>query len=155
VNPDEAGGCAGAAPPDALPDALPSPSTSTVPMSKILRHLPELEGDEQVYVAQLLKPMTDEQAQQFAHVYRSRRKDETTILIMAAIGFAGVSGVQRFYLDQVGMGLLYLLTAGLCMIGTLLDMVRYKDLALRYNRQQADEVASMVEASYPDEDDEA
>lgn len=153
MDPDEAGQRreAPSRPPDVILPSYPRPS----PMSKILRYLPELEGDEQVYVAQLLKPMTDEQAQQFAHVYRSRRKDETTILIMAAIGFAGVSGVQRFYLDQVGMGLLYLLTAGLCMIGTLLDMIRYKDLALRYNRQQADEVASMVEASYPDEDDEA
>ncbi len=87
-------------------------------MSKVIKYLPEIEGDEQVFVARLLKDMTEEQAEQFANVYRTRRKDETTTLILAVLGFVVVAGVHRFYLGQIGMGLAYLLTAGFCFIGT-------------------------------------
>jgi len=42
------------------------------------------------------------------------------------------------------MGFLYLFTGGVCVIGTIIDIVNYKSLAYRYNRQQADEVAALV-----------
>ena len=74
--------------------------------------MPELTGDEQLHVAQWMKDMTDEQAQHFAHVYRQRRKDETTTLILALVGLVVVAGLHRFYLGQLGMGILYIFTAG-------------------------------------------
>jgi TM2 domain-containing membrane protein YozV len=55
-----------------------------------------------------------------------------------------VAGVHRFVIDEIGMGLLYLFTAGLCFIGTIVDVINYKSIAFRYNRKQADEVAAMV-----------
>lgn len=116
-------------------------------MSKVLRHLPEIDGDEQIAVARLLQSMTDAQAEQFAHVYRSRRKDPTLVLAFSLVGFLGVAGVQRFYLDQVGLGLVYLLTWGFCGLGTLIDAVRYKSIALTYNRERANEVAELVRAT--------
>lgn len=35
----------------------------------------------------------------------------------------GVIGIHRFYLGHIGMGILYLLTAGLCGIGVLVDLI--------------------------------
>lgn len=120
-------------------------------MSKVLRYLPEIDGDEQIAVARLLQSMTDAQAEQFAHVYRSRRKDPTLVLAFSLVGFLGVAGVQRFYLDQVGLGLVYLFTWGLCGLGTLLDAVRYKSIALAYNRERANDVAELVRATTSDD----
>ncbi|NBB74658.1 MAG: NINE protein [Bacteroidetes bacterium] len=123
-------------------------------MSKVLRYLPEIEDDEQLYVAQLITDMSDEQAKQFAYVYRERRREPIHILLLALVGFLGVAGAHRFYIDEIGMGVLYLLTGGLCVIGTIIDLFNYKDLAFRYNRRQADEVAALVGDAFPDDDEE-
>ena len=95
-------------------------------MANILQLLPELIGEEQAFVSALIKNMTDDEAYQFANVYRVRRKDPQTILLLTLVGFLGVAGVQRFIVDQIGMGILYLLTGGICMIGTIVDLVNYK-----------------------------
>lgn len=113
-------------------------------MSNVIEHLPELEGDEQLYVADLVNDLPDEKAQRFARVYRERRKDPQLILLLALVGFVAIAGVHRFVIDEIGMGLLYLFTAGLCFLGTIVDVVNYKDVAFRYNRQQADEVLALI-----------
>ncbi|PQJ35754.1 hypothetical protein BSZ35_15170 [Salinibacter sp. 10B] len=121
-------------------------------MSKILKHLPELEGDEQVEVARLLNKMNDRQAEHFARIYRSRRRDPIHVLILAAVGFVGIAGLQRLYMEEIGLGLVYVFTAGLCLIGTIYDIVKYQDLAFRYNREVAMEVAETVRTVYDEED---
>lgn len=113
-------------------------------MSKVLRYLPELEDDEQLYVAQLFQDMTHEQAEQFARIYHERRRDPIHILLLALVGFLGVAGVHRFFINEMGMGILYLLTGGLCAVGTIIDLFNYRGIAFRYNRRQADEVAALV-----------
>lgn len=118
-------------------------------MAKVIRYMPELDGEEQLYVAQLMKDMTEEQAEQFAHVYRQRRKDPTITLLTALLGFFVIAGVHRFILGQIGMGLLYLFTGGLCLIGTIVDLFNYKNLTYRYNRKQADEVAFLIRGALP------
>jgi TM2 domain-containing membrane protein YozV len=118
--------------------------------NRVLKHLPEIDGDEQMYVAQLMASMSDEQVEQFARIYRTRRRDETTVLMLTLLGFVLVAGVQRFYVDQLGMGILYLATAGFCGIGTLIDLVRYKKITLEYNRNEADQVAAIVKGAFPD-----
>jgi len=117
-------------------------------MSKVLKHLPELEGDEQVEVARLLNKMNDEQAEHFARIYRSRRRDPIHILILAAVGLVGVAGLQRLYLEQVGLGLVYLLTGGICLIGTIYDLVKFRDLTQQYNRDVGLSVAETVHQVY-------
>jgi len=124
-------------------------------MSKVLRHLPEIEGDEQVEVARLLNEMSDEQAEHFARIYRSRRRDPTHILLLAAVGLAGVAGLQRMYMEEVAIGLVYLVTGGLCLVGTVYDVIKYKELALRYNRNVAVEVAQTVQQMYDRADPDA
>jgi TM2 domain-containing membrane protein YozV len=113
-------------------------------MSNVLTHLPELEGDEQLYVAELINDLSDDEAKQFAHIYRERRQDPQMVLLLALVGFVGVNGVHRFVIDEIGMGLLYLFTGGICLIGTIVDVINYKSLAYRYNRKQAEEVAALV-----------
>ena len=113
-------------------------------MANILQLMPYLEGEELMYVQQLIKDFDDSRAQQFAAVYSSRRKDPTTVLILTLLGLLGIAGVQRFVLDQIGMGLLYLFTCGLCIIGTIVDLVNHKSLAFDYNQKVARQVAGMV-----------
>ena len=119
---------------------------------RITQYLPELKGEEQIYVARLMKPMDDAEARQFAAIYRERRKDPMTVLLLTLAGFVGIAGINRFFLEKVGTGLLYLLTGGLCLVGTIIDAVNYKGQAMRYNRRQADEVAAMVRSA-PTADD--
>jgi TM2 domain-containing membrane protein YozV len=113
-------------------------------MANILDYLPELMGDEQAYISGIIKDMENEKAQQFAHVYRARRRDPQTILLVALAGFLGVAGVQRFLVDQIGMGILYFLTGGLCVIGTIVDMINYKKLAFEYNMVQAQQIMNVI-----------
>ena len=119
-------------------------------MSKVIKYLPELDGDEQVIVAQLMKDMSEEQAEQFASVYRTRRKDETMVLMLNLLGFIGVAGVHRFYLGQLGMGLAYLLTFGFCLIGVIVDIFNHKDLARRFNEEQAIETSTLIRGAFPE-----
>jgi len=116
-------------------------------MANILQLMPMLEGEELVYIQGVIKDMTDNQAQQFANIYNVRRKDPQTILLVTLIGFLGIAGVQRFLTNQIGMGLLYLFTAGLCFIGTIVDLVNYKKIAFEFNYNVAQQVAIMVKAS--------
>jgi len=113
-------------------------------MARIIDVLPELTGDEMVYVQNLIKDMTDDNARSFAHAYRARRKDPQLILITSLIGLFAIAGIQRFILGQIGMGLLYVFTLGFCFIGTIIDIVNYNKMAFEYNSKAANEVVSML-----------
>ncbi len=119
-------------------------------MSKVIRYMPELTGEEQLEVARQMKDMTEEQAMHFAHVHRQRRKDETVTLILALVGIFGFAGIHRFYLGQVGMGLLYLLTGGLCLIGTLVDVFNIRTLVNKHNLKESAGVARLIQGAFPE-----
>jgi len=119
-------------------------------MSKVIKYLPELQGEEQLVVAQLVTDMTEEQAEQFSHVYRQRRKDPTITLMTALLGLVIVAGVHRFYLGQIGMGVAYLFTAGFCFIGTILDLFNHRSLTDSFNEREALNVASLIRGAFPD-----
>ncbi|MBL7859061.1 MAG: TM2 domain-containing protein [Cyclobacteriaceae bacterium] len=113
-------------------------------MAKIIEVLPELTGEEMVYVQNLITPMDDEKARMFANVYRTRRKEPQMILILALLGFVGFAGIHRMIINQIGMGILYFFTGGLCLVGTIIDLVNHQKLAFEFNQQVANEVAIMV-----------
>ncbi|MEX2591770.1 MAG: NINE protein [Anditalea sp.] len=117
-------------------------------MANVLKHLPELEGMELGYIQGILKSMNDEQAHLFAQVYRARRKDSQMILILTLLGFFGFAGLHRFILGQIGLGILYFFTIGLCFIGTIVDLVNYKSLAYEFNMKIAHETLSMMSNGY-------
>ena len=116
-------------------------------MADIVQILPELEGEEMLFVAGLIRDMSDDQARNFAIAYRSQRRDPTNVLLLALLGFIILAGVHRFYMGQIGMGLLYLFTAGFCFIGTIIDLVNHKSLAFKYNQEKAQTIATTIRGS--------
>jgi TM2 domain-containing membrane protein YozV len=113
-------------------------------MARVIDVLPELTGEEMVYVQNLINSYDDDKARTFANVYRTRRKDPMLILVTCLLGLIVVAGIHRILLGQVGMGILYLFTAGLCLIGTIVDLVNYQKLAFEANSKIASEVAVML-----------
>ncbi len=105
--------------------------------TKLLQLIPGVEPNELAYLQSLTKDLTEDQLQTFAALYNGERKKSDTIMIGAIVGLLGVGGVQRFMIGQIGMGILYFLTLGLCYIGTIVDIVNYKKLTLEYNQQVA------------------
>lgn len=120
-------------------------------MANVLRHLPELEGMELGYIQGLMKTMNEDQASLFAQVYRAKRKDSQMILILTLFGFFGFAGLHRFILGQIGLGILYFFTVGLCFIGTIVDLVNYKSLAYEYNIRVANETINLLSMSFPED----
>jgi TM2 domain-containing membrane protein YozV len=113
-------------------------------MAKVIDVLPEATGEEMMYLQNIVKDMDDETARRFASVYRARRREPMLILVTALLGFVFVAGVHRFLLNNIGMGILYLFTAGLCLIGTIVDAVNYQKLAFEYNSKVANEVLMQI-----------
>lgn len=113
-------------------------------MAKIIDILPEVTGEEMIYLQNMVKDMDEDTARRFASVYRSRRREPMLILVTALVGFLGISGLHRFIMGEIGMGILYLFTAGLCLIGTIVDLVNHQKLAFEYNRKIAEEVIVMM-----------
>ena len=113
-------------------------------MNRIFTLLPEADSEEAIFLESLLKDSSDEQVQNFILIYRGRRKDPQTILLTALIGLVWVAGIHRFLMNQIGMGILYLLTGGLCLIGTIVDLVNHKNLAFEYNQKVAREIKILI-----------
>lgn len=101
------------------------------------------------YLQQLMKDLNPQQSQQFVMFYSGRRRSPQDILLFTLLGFIGVAGVQRFVTDSIGMGILYFFTAGLCFIGTIVDLINHQRLAMEYNQKKAFECAQMVKMMYP------
>jgi TM2 domain-containing membrane protein YozV len=116
-------------------------------MANVFQLMPNLDAEEMPYIQNMIKELDDNKAQQFALLYNARRKDPQLILLTTLLGFIIIAGVQRFITGQIGMGLLYLFTGGLCLIGTIVDLVNYKKLAFEYNFKVANEVMMLIKST--------
>ena len=110
-------------------------------MARAIEFLPELEGQELSYIDNILNPMDEDRARIFCTSYRIQRKSPNDILVFAVVGLIIIPGLQRFIVNQILMGLLFLFTAGLCWIGSIIDLVNYRELAFEYNRKVADQIS--------------
>lgn len=100
--------------------------------------------DEIVFLQQATTGMDENQQRTFYNVYSGRRKNPQDIMLLALLGFIGVAGVHRFVVGQIAMGLVYFFTAGFCFIGTIIDLVNHKSIALEYNKKMAYESFQIV-----------
>ena len=110
----------------------------------LLKLMYDTTPEELITINNFVKELSDEQIQQFVMIYRSKRKDPQTILITCLFGFVGFAGIQRFLVGEIGMGILYFLTAGLCLIGTIVDLVNHKNIALDFNQKMLAETMMMM-----------
>lgn len=99
--------------------------------------IPGVDMDELTYLKQVTKDLDGEQLKTFAMLYNTERRKPDHILIGGLLGLFAVAGVQRFMVNQIGMGILYFFTAGLCFIGTIIDLINYKQLTFEFNQQVA------------------
>ena len=111
---------------------------------QMLMMLPGIQPDELQLIQSLTKDMSETQQRQFLSFYQGKRKEQQTLTIMAIAGFFGFAGIHRFVIGEVGMGIVYFLTAGFCGIGTIIDLVNIKSMTFNYNQRQALESANMV-----------
>jgi TM2 domain-containing membrane protein YozV len=116
-------------------------------MPQITHYLPELNEPETSFIAHVTAVMSHEDIHRFAAGYRQSRRDPQTLRLLAIIGLVAIPGLQRFWVGHVGVGFLYLLTGGLLWIGTIIDIVKYRELAFSYNRQVARRIANNVAQS--------
>ena len=93
--------------------------------------------EEWSYLQQATAELNENQKNYFYMVYSGKRKNPQDILLVTLLGFFGVAGIQRFVVGQIGMGILYFFTGGLCLIGTIVDLINHKSIATEYNRKMA------------------
>jgi TM2 domain-containing membrane protein YozV len=101
---------------------------------KYFYSLPGMDLEEFSMLKNGISDLTEEQQKQFMMIYPNRRRDPQIILLSTLAGFLGFAGIQRFLTNQIGLGILYFFTAGLCFVGTIIDLINYKQLAMDYNR---------------------
>ena len=107
--------------------------------------IPNLDGDELLALKQITQGYSEDKLKNFIALYKSKRKDPQTGMILGIIPFVvGIHGIQRFYYGKIGMGIVYLLTGGLCLIGTIVDLVNNKKMAVEVNTGIMQECAGMA-----------
>ena len=110
----------------------------------LLKYLYDITPEELITINSRVQGFGDDELTHFCMIYRSKRKDPQTILLLCLLGLVFVAGIHRFVIGQVGMGILYFFTGGLCVIGTIVDAVNHKDLALEYNGKMIAETLTML-----------
>jgi TM2 domain-containing membrane protein YozV len=117
-----------------------------MPRPNLVTLIPAIEGEELVMLQSLTRDMNDDQLISFVKVYNNRRRKTDQVLLGCVLGFAGIGGIQRFMTGQTGMGVIYFLTGGLFLIGTIVDTVNHKKLCFRYNQKAARETLALLKA---------
>ena len=79
-------------------------------------------------------------AQPYAYPGGGLKKD-TAILLCLVGFFFGINGLHRFYLRQTGLGIVWLLTGGVCVVGQIVDAIQLltmsqQEFDRRYNYPQ-------------------
>lgn len=110
----------------------------------LLKYLYDVMPEELITINAHTKGFSDEELTHFCMIYRSKRKDPQTILLLCLLGLVLVAGIHRFVLGQTGMGILYFFTAGLCWIGTIVDAINHKTMTIEYNGRMIAESMAML-----------
>lgn len=90
-----------------------------------------LPAEKMVYLKQKLAEVSDEK---FSLLSTVEFKDPTTILLVSL--FLGGLGIDRFMMGETGIGVLKLLTGGVCGILTIIDWFSVQKMAKEHNFNQ-------------------
>ncbi|MEO6894278.1 MAG: TM2 domain-containing protein [Ginsengibacter sp.] len=110
----------------------------------ILKYLYNVTPEELITINSRTKGFSNDQLEQFCFIYPSKRKDPQLILILCLVGLVGVAGIHRFVVGSFAMGVLFFFTAGFCFVGTIIDAINHKELAMEYNAKMITETLSML-----------
>ncbi|MCD0487283.1 TM2 domain-containing protein [Pedobacter sp. MC2016-14] len=105
--------------------------------------LPGISPEEYSYLQSATTGFNEQQLRGFLMIYGSKRRNPDDMVLYCILGFF-VPGLPRFLLNQVGMGILYFFTGGLCFVGTIIDLINHKRLAFEYNQKMVFESLQMV-----------
>ncbi len=108
---------------------------------------PGITYEEMAFLQQAVTGLTENQMRVFQMAYSEKRKKESDLQLYCILGLLICPGLQRFILGQTGMGILFLFTGGLCIIGSIVDLVNYKKLAFEYNKDKAFECYQIAKMS--------
>lgn len=106
--------------------------------------LPGISPQEYSYLQSATQGLNEQQLRTFLMIYAGRRKNPSDIILFTLLGFLGFAGIQRFVVGQIGMGILYFLTCGLCFIGTIIDLINHKQITFEHNQRMVFESMQMV-----------
>ncbi|MBB2146286.1 hypothetical protein GM921_12365 [Pedobacter sp. LMG 31464] len=109
--------------------------------------LPGISPQEYSYLQNATNGLNEQQVRTFLMIYSGKRKNPSDMLLFCVIGLCLVPGLQRFIIGQIGMGILYLFTAGLCLIGSIVDIINHKELAFEHNQKMVFESLQMTRMS--------
>jgi TM2 domain-containing membrane protein YozV len=90
----------------------------------------------------MAKDLSPDQKLLFSSQLGSTTKDRNMVLILSVI--FGAWGVDRFYVGDMGMGLVKLFTLGGCGVIWLIDRFLIRGRADDYNRNKAHEILSGI-----------
>lgn len=91
---------------------------------------------------ELMLKLSEEKRLIFQSRLSSEMKDRNTVLILSVL--LGHIGVDRFYIGDIGLGLLKLFTLGLCGVLWLIDIFIIRDKVDDFNRRKAHEIFEVM-----------
>jgi TM2 domain-containing membrane protein YozV len=110
--------------------------------------LPGISPQEFSYLQSATTGFSEQQLRGFLMIYGGKRRNPDDMVLYCILAFF-VPGLSRFLVNQIGMGILYFFTLGLCFIGTIIDLINYKSLAFEYNQRMVFESLQMVKMGNP------
>ncbi len=93
-------------------------------------------------VQMMTRDLAPDQKMLFSSQLAASTKDRSTALILSVL--LGTMGVDRFYLGDIGLGLLKLFTLGVCGIMWLIDLFLIRGRADELNRRKAQEILDSI-----------
>ncbi len=110
----------------------------------LVRKTKEEEAAAKLEMQQLIRSLPRESQAAFMVQYNAQRKNPTTAVVLALL--LGGLGVHKFYLEQTGMGILYLLFSwtGIPGIVAFIEAFTISRKAIQMNRQVARETAATL-----------
>jgi TM2 domain-containing membrane protein YozV len=104
---------------------------------RFLAYFPKITPEEYAFVLPLIVRLSEQQAKEFLSLYSENRFDAQTYTLLSALGFIFTPGLQRFYVGEWALGILYMFTCGLFFIGTIVDLIQAKEKIGALNRTKA------------------